>query len=173
MGQKVRVIFSKSSSSKTIFLINICSRISRHLCSFFVPLGQKDNETKESRRNCNHFLPLGALSIQAKIPATSEPALRVVHFDQSGHFGRSDRNVPFHLTKLLSPVSIFCLLLTRTITERAAAWVGSVQAKWTVPLSAWNYWNFKQQFFSETFVLESAPESINEDNCESRFADTL
>ena len=71
MGQKVRVIFSTSSSSKTIFLINICSRISGHLCSFFVPLGQKDNETKESRRNCNHFLPLGALSIQAKIPATS------------------------------------------------------------------------------------------------------
>ena len=71
MGQKVRVIFSKSSSSKTIFLITICSRIIGHLCSFYVPLGQKDNETKESRRNCNHFLPLGALSIQAKIPATS------------------------------------------------------------------------------------------------------
>ena len=50
MGQKIRVIFSKSSSSKTIFLTNICSRISGHLFSFFVPLGQKDNETKESRR---------------------------------------------------------------------------------------------------------------------------
>ena len=71
MGQKVRVIFSKSCSSKTIFLINICSRISGHLCSFFVPLGQKDNETKESHRNCNHFISLGALFIQAKIPATS------------------------------------------------------------------------------------------------------
>ena len=68
MGQKVRVIFSKSSSSKTIFIF---SRISGHLCSFFVPLGQKDNETKESHRNCNHFVSLGALSIQAKIPATS------------------------------------------------------------------------------------------------------
>ena len=32
-------------------------------------------------------------------------------FDRSGHFGRSDRNVPFHLTKLLSPD----ILLTRTI----------------------------------------------------------
>ena len=71
MGQKVRVIFSKSSSSKTIFLINICSRIFGHLCSFFVPLGQKDNETKESHHNCNHFVSLGALFIQAKIPATS------------------------------------------------------------------------------------------------------
>ena len=87
--------------------------------------------TKRSYRvvhNCNNFVPLGALSIQAKIPTTSvwsdrnftEPAFRVVHFDQSGHFGRSDRNVPFHLTKLLSPVSIFCLLLTRTITERGS-----------------------------------------------------
>ena len=139
MGQKVREIFSKSSASKTIFLlINICSRISGHLCSFFVPLGQKDNETKESRRNCNHFLPLGALSIQAKIRQLRFSLTAIlgtsfeggmVHFDQSGHFGRSEQNAPFHLTKLLSPVSIFCLLLTRTITERKAAWVGSVQAK--------------------------------------------
>ena len=62
---------------------------------------------------------LRALSIQPKIPvisvATSNgtdhfglvrpeysgPALKVVLFDRSGHFGRSDRNVPFHLTKLL------------------------------------------------------------------------
>ena len=28
----------------------------------------------------------------------------MVHFDRSGHFGRSDRNVSLHLTKLLSPV---------------------------------------------------------------------
>ena len=41
-------------------------------------------------------------------------------------FGRSDRNVPFHLTKLLSPVPLFWILLTRTITKRAVAWVGSV-----------------------------------------------
>ena len=27
----------------------------------------------------------------------SGPALKVVHFDRSGHFGRSDRNGPFHL----------------------------------------------------------------------------
>ena len=29
-------------------------------------------------------------------------------------FGRSDRNVPFHLPKLLSPVPLFCILITRT-----------------------------------------------------------
>ena len=64
-----------------------------------------------------------ALSIQPKIPDISvgtsngtdhfglvrpefsRPALRVVHFDRSGHFSRSDRNVPFRLTKLLSPGS--------------------------------------------------------------------
>ena len=34
--------------------------------------------------------------------------------------GRSDRNVPFHLTKLLSPVPLFCIPLTRTITKPVA-----------------------------------------------------
>ena len=58
-----------------------------------------------------------------------EPALKMVHFDRSGHFGRSDQNVPFHLTKLLSSVPLFCILLTRTITKRAVAWVGSVQSE--------------------------------------------
>ena len=43
-------------------------------------------------------------------------------FDRSGHFSRSDRNVPFHLTKLLSPVPLFFILLTRTITKRAVVW---------------------------------------------------
>ena len=73
----------------------------------------------------------GALSIQPKIPEISVgssngtdhfglvrpeysgPALKVVHCDRSGHFGRSDRNVPFHLPKLLSPVPLFSILLTR------------------------------------------------------------
>ena len=43
------------------------------------------------------------------------------------HFDRSERNVSFHLNKLLSRVPLFCILLTRTITKRALAWVGSVQ----------------------------------------------
>ena len=47
---------------------------------------------------------------------------------------RSDRNVFFQLTKLLSPVPLFCILLTWTITKRAVAWVGSVQPQCTVPL---------------------------------------
>ena len=37
--------------------------------------------------------------------------------------GRSDRNVPFHLSKLLSSVPllcVFCIPLTRTITKRAS-----------------------------------------------------
>ena len=46
-------------------------------------------------------------------PEYSGPALKVVHCDRSGHFGRSDRNVPFHLPKLLSPVPLFSILLTR------------------------------------------------------------
>ena len=105
-----------------------------------------------------------ALSIQPKIPvisvATSNgtdhfglvrpeysgPALKVVLFDRSGHFGRSDRNVPFHLTKLLSPVPLFCILLARTITKRAVAWVGSVEPECTVPLNTENFRNFKPEF---------------------------
>ena len=85
------------------------------------------------------FLFLWALSIQPKIPVISVgtsngtdhfglvrpeysgPAFKVVLFDRSGHFGRLDRNVPFHLTKLLSPVPLFCILLARTITKRAVA----------------------------------------------------
>ena len=76
----------------------------------------------------------------------SGPGLKVVHFDQSGHFGRSDRNVRFRLTKLLSPVPLFCILLTRTITKRAEAWVGSVQPECTVPLGTWNFRKFKPEF---------------------------
>ena len=84
-----------------------------------------------------------ALSIQPKIPVISVdtsngtdhfglvrpeysgPALKVVLFDRSGHFGRLDRNVPFHLTKLLYPVPLFCVLLARTITKRAVAHGGT------------------------------------------------
>ena len=40
----------------------------------------------------------------------------MVHFDRSGHFRRSDRNGPSNLIKLLSPVPLFCILLTRPIT---------------------------------------------------------
>ena len=69
------------------------------------------------------------------------PALKVVHFDRSSYLVWSDRNVPFHLTKLLSPVQLSCILLTRTITKCAVVWVGSVQlectgifVEWKVPL---------------------------------------
>ena len=48
-------------------------------------------------------------------PEYSGPA----YFNRSGYLGRSDRNVPFHLTKLLSPVPLFRILLTKTITKRA------------------------------------------------------
>ena len=51
-------------------------------------------------------------------PEYSGTALKVVHFDLSHHFSSSDWNAPFHLTKLLFPVPLFCILLTRTITKR-------------------------------------------------------
>ena len=83
----------------------------------------------------------GALSIQPKIPEISVgtsngtdhfglvrpeysgPALKMVHFNRSRRSRRSDPNVPFHLTKLLSPVSLFCILLKRTITKSAVVCV--------------------------------------------------
>ena len=75
------------------------------------------------------------------LPEYWGPALKVVHFDRSGYLVRSDQNVPFHLTKLLSPVQLFCILLTRTITKCVGVWVGSVQlectgifVEWKVPL---------------------------------------
>ena len=104
-----------------------------------------------------------ALSIQPKIPEISVgtsngtdhfglvrpeysgPALKVVHFGRSGHFGRSDRNALFHLTKSLSPVPLFCIL-TRTITKCAVAWVGSVQPKCTVPSGTGNFRNSNRNF---------------------------
>ena len=126
------------------------------------------NYKKESRgddgsyKGC--FWRWRALSIQPKIPEISVgtshgtdhfglvwpeysgPAWKVVHFDLSGHFGRSDLNVPFHLTQLLSPGPLFCILPTRTITKRAVSWVGYVQPECTVPLGTWNFRNFKSEF---------------------------
>ena len=49
----------------------------------------------------------------------SGPALKVVLFDRSGLFSQLDWNNPFLLRKLLSPIPLFCFLLTRTITEHA------------------------------------------------------
>ena len=104
------------------------------------------------------------LSIQPKIPEISVgtsingmdhfalvrleysgPAFKVVHFDWSGYLCRLDRNVPFHSTNLLSSVPLFCILLTRTITKHAVAWVGSVQPECTIPLGTWNFRNFKPE----------------------------
>ena len=47
----------------------------------------------------------------------SGPALKVVQFDRSGHFGRSNRNIPFHLTNLLFLVSLFWTLLSKTTSS--------------------------------------------------------
>ena len=78
-------------------------------------------------------------------PECSEPALKVVHFDRSSHFDRSYRNVPFRLTKLLSQVSIFCILLTRTMTKPPVAWVWSVQPECIVSLGTWKFRKFKPE----------------------------
>ena len=43
----------------------------------------------------------------------------------------SDRNVPFHFTKLFSPRPLICIMLTSTITKLAVALVWSVQLECT------------------------------------------
>ena len=60
----------------------------------------------------------------------------MVHADRSGQFCRSDQHVPLHLAKLLSPVPLFCILPTRTMTKRVVAWVGSVQPECAIPFTA-------------------------------------
>ena len=54
-------------------------------------------------------------------------------FSQTGILGTTFEGPTFNLTKLLSTVPLFCILLTWTITIRAVAWIGSVQPECTVP----------------------------------------
>ena len=75
-------------------------------------------------------------------PEYSGPALKVFHFDRSGYLGGSAWDNTIHLSELLSPVPLFCILLTRTITKSVVAWFGSVQPECTVSLGTWNFRNF-------------------------------
>ena len=62
--------------------------------------------------------------------------LKVVHFDRSGHFGRSDRIVSFHFDKIGFPSTAILYPPYKDNNQtRAVAWVGSVQTECTVPLS--------------------------------------
>ena len=77
------------------------------------------------------------------------PALKVVHFDQSCYLGWLDRNALSIWQNFCSQYRSFVFLLSRTITKRAVAWVGSVQPECTVPSGMWNFRNFKTGFFVE------------------------
>ena len=83
-------------------------------------------------------------------PEYLRSTLKVVRFDQSGYFGRSDQNVPFDLAKLLSPVLLFCILLTITVYTKqcAVAWVGSVQQE-----CRWSIWRMEFLKFQTKFLL--------------------
>ena len=61
--------------------------------------------------------------------------LKLVHLHRSAHY----RNVP-----IVSPVPLFCILLTRTKTQPNAKW--SVQPECIFPLGTWNFRNFKPDF---------------------------
>ena len=72
--------------------------------------------------------------------------MKVVHFDLCAHFSRLDRNVPFHLTKLLSPFLIFVSRLQLQLPN--ARWLGSglcdryVTLHWARAISELSNWNF-------------------------------
>ena len=99
-------------------------------------------------------------------PEYLRSALKVVHFDQSGYFGRSDENVPFNLTKLLSPVLLFlsCWQLLCTILYKCAVGcVGSVQQECRWSIWYMEFLNFKTKFLLNgkhplcTIIYQSRP----------------
>ena len=81
-------------------------------------------------------------------PEYSGPALKVVHFDRSGHFGRSvGPKCPFPFDKIVVPsTALLYPAYKRTITTGAVAWVGSMQPECTITLGTWNFRNFKPKF---------------------------
>ena len=70
-------------------------------------------------------------------------------FNDTDRICRSDRNVPFHFTKLFFPGPLICILLTSTITKLTMALVWSVQLELTaiyLLLGKWFFRDFKQEF---------------------------
>ena len=65
-------------------------------------------------------------------------SVKVVYFEWCGHFGHSDRNVPFHSTKilLLSPAVLICIMqaLLVHIQYSNVWWLGSGLRNWNIPL---------------------------------------
>ena len=76
-----------------------------------------------------------ALSIQPKIRTNFEggPLSPVWLFRSVGP------KYPFPFDKIVVPPTALFILLTRTITKRTVAWVGSVQSYCAVPLGSWKF----------------------------------
>ena len=74
--------------------------------------------------------------------------LKVVHFDRSGHFGRSDRIVSFHFDKIGFPSTAILYLPYKdnNQTRGGLARVSVAGMYRTVPLGTWNFLNFKPEF---------------------------
>ena len=56
------------------------------------------------------------------------------------------RNVPFHLTKFLSPVPLLCILLTRKMTKRAVGRVCTIEMYRSTGHISGNFRNSKPEF---------------------------
>ena len=72
-------------------------------------------------------------SIQNRTNFEGGPLLPVWSFRSVGP------KYPFPFDKIVVPSTALFILLTRTITKRAVAWVGSVQSYCAVPLGSWNF----------------------------------
>ena len=91
----------------------------------------------------------------------SGPALKVVHFDLVWSFWSVRPKCPFQFDKIVdTPVPLFCILLTRTITKHTVAWVGYVQLECTIRLGTWNFRNFKLEFLLIGKCLWSTVNSV-------------
>ena len=103
----------------------------------FLCLREEWNETGRGR--INFRTTARKFSLNGSPPLYSGPALKVVHFDGSGHFGRSHRNVLFHLTKLL-----YSAYKNNNQTRGGLGRVCTTGM--CLPLGTWNFRSFKPEF---------------------------
>ena len=114
--------------------------------------------TKQSSRHTaaqHKTMQPRALSIQIKIPDISVWSDRNFR-DQLWRWstltglvisvGQTEMSLSVWQNFCPQAVPLFCILLSRTITKRAVAWVGTVQPECTVPLSTRSFRNFKPGF---------------------------
>ena len=62
----------------------------------------KNHRRSQSQQQFTGCIQAAAIEMKGRFPFSSK-FRKVVHFDRPGHFGRSDRIVPFHFDKIVFP----------------------------------------------------------------------